>query len=124
MGHLDLTYAALAFDAAPDWDAAKRLIEEPGSALEESGLFEPEEISSGQAQATLREDLASFRESVEIIFGYGEAAKLTTLSFAGHLLFITGDEGDAHTELYFQMKRLRDTGVLDTAGFRFNQRRT
>ena len=121
MGHLDLTYAALGFDATPDWDAAERVIEEPGAALEASGLFEAEEISSGEAQAMLRKDLASFGDSVEIILGHGEAAKLTTLSFARHLLFITGDEGDAHTELYFAMKRLRDTGVLTAAGFRFNQ---
>ena len=119
MGHLDLTYAGLAFDATPDWDAAERLIEEPGDALEKSGLFEPEEISSGQAQATLREDLASFRGEVDEVLDEGEGAWLTTLRHAKPLLFITGDEGDAHTELYFEMKRLRDTGVLDAAGFSF-----
>ena len=119
MGHLDLTYAALAFDATPDWAAAERLIENPGNTLEESDLFEPEEIASGQVQAMLREDLASFREQVDQVLDEGEAAWLTTLRHARHLLFITGDEGDAHTELYFAMKRLRDTGVLDAAGFSF-----
>ena len=115
MSELDLTFVALEFDRVPNWMAAVAAIDDITPDQIEAAALEDE----ADPGAVLEHDLRLLQAAVSDALEGHRAAELTTLSFRGYTLFLTGGEGDASNDLYFSISRLKQTEILDSAGFDF-----